>query len=398
MKVQILVKKGEMEFFCRPTSKMTELFVSPGRYIQEKGVIQNIGRFALPLGKRPLVLGDETVFAAVKDLCEESFNRVYLVPRFELFSGECCWEEIHRLVSLVRQTGTDVIVGTGGGKILDTAKAVAWHTDLPIMTVPTSAATCSAWSEISPVYSQDGLYIKTLSLGKNPDVTLVDPHIIARAPARFLSAGMGDSLAKWYESRVSTERIEKDPSTEIALTLAEMARERIFHYGPKAKQDVDRDLCSQQVEEIIQVNILVTGLIGGLGGDKCRSAAAHAINYGTRVLEPTRRCLHGEIVSFGILAQLIMEKEGATPERKEMIEQEMEKLMLLYSKLGLPLTLRDIGLSHLDSQQLRMATEAICREGSAIHRLPFSVDEEMVYEALLETDRRGREFKRVYSS
>ncbi|MCK4590254.1 MAG: iron-containing alcohol dehydrogenase, partial [Candidatus Latescibacteria bacterium] len=114
---------------------MTKLFVSPGRYIQEKGVIQHIGRFTLPLGQRPFVLGDETVFSAVRDSCVESFGEVRLVPRFELFGGECCWEEIHRLVSLVRQAGVDVIVGTGGGKALDTAKTVAWHTGLPIMTV-----------------------------------------------------------------------------------------------------------------------------------------------------------------------------------------------------------------------------------------------------------------------
>ncbi len=385
-----------MKFSCKPTSEMTELFVSPGRYIQKKGIIQYIGRFTLPLGQRPLVLGDETVFAAIKDLCEESFNQVRLVPRFELFAGECCWEEIHRLVSLVRQTGTDVIVGTGGGKVLDTAKAVAWHTDLPIMTVPTSAATCAAWSEISPVYTPEGCYIKTLELGKNPDVALVDSEIIAQAPARLLCAGMGDSLAKWYESRVSTQRIEKDPPTEIALSLAEMAREKIFHCGPKAKQDIDRNLCSQQVEEIIQVNILVTGLIGGLGGDKCRSAAAHAINYGIRVLEPTRPFLHGEIVSFGIVAQLIMERENASPSQKETTEQEIKRLMRLYSLLGLPLTLSGIGLSDFDPQQLKAATRVICKKDSSVHRLPFPVDEEMVYDALLETDRRGREFRGVH--
>ena len=377
---------------------MTKLFVSPGRYIQEKGVIQHIGRFTLPLGQRPFVLGDETVFSAVRDSCVESFGEVRLVPRFELFGGECCWEEIHRLVSLVRQAGVDVIVGTGGGKALDTAKTVAWHTGLPIMTVPTSAATCSAWSEIAPVYTPEGVYIKTLSLSKNPDVTLVDPKIIAQAPARLLCVGMGDSLAKWYESRVSTQNIEIDPPTEIALSLAEMAREKIFRYGLKAKQDADRNLCSQQLEEITYNNILITGLIGGLGGDKCRSAAAHAINYGIRVLEPTRRFLHGEIVSFGIVVQLIMERENASPDQKEIIDQEIEKLMNLYSDLELPLSLSEIGLSDFDSQQLKAATRKICKKGSSIHRLPFPVSEEMVYDALLETNRQGGEFKRLNSA
>jgi glycerol dehydrogenase len=377
---------------------MTELFVSPGCYIQEKGVIQHIGRFALPLGQRPFVLGDETVLSAVKGACVKSFSQVHLIPRFELFGGECCWEEIHRLVSLVREAKVDVIVGTGGGKALDTAKTVAWHTGLPIVTVPTSAATCSAWSNISPVYTPDGLYIKTLNLDKNPDVALVDSEIIAQAPVRLLCAGMGDSLAKWYEAGVSTQKIEIDSPTEIALSLAEMTREKIFRHGLKAKEDADRNLCSQQLEEITYNNILITGLIGGLGGEKCRSAAAHAINYGIRVLEPARHSLHGEIVSFGIVVQLIMERKNASSDQKEMIDQEIEKLMKLYSDLELPLTLSEIGLSDFDSQQLKVATRKICKKGSSIHRLPFPVNEEMVYDALLETDKRGKEFKRMHSN
>lgn len=55
----------------------------------------------------------------------------------EEFAGECSKQEIDRIVDIVNQEGLNVIIGIGGGKALDTAKAVAHYAKLPVVIVPT---------------------------------------------------------------------------------------------------------------------------------------------------------------------------------------------------------------------------------------------------------------------
>ena len=362
---------------------MIDLFLAPGRYIQERGVANRLGEFVLSFGRKPLVLADRTVYAEVGEALSDSLGKENLVPTFEQFQGECSAEEIKRITNLLKKERIDVVIGCGGGKAMDTAKAAAYNADLPIITLPTSAATCSAWSFIAPVYTEEGVYLKTLDLKRSPNLALVDPEIIVRAPVRLLSAGMGDALAKWYEARVATEGREKDFTTQLALDLAQKSHDLVKELGPRAKQDGEQKKCSREVEEIIEVNILLTGLVSGLGKGRCRSLAAHALNYGMTHLKETRGALHGERVAFGVIMQLILERRD---------DNEIEKLLLLYSALDLPLTLKELGLSTNHGKLTRLVKQT-CEKESHIHYLPFPINESMVEEALLKADEWGRKIE-----
>ena len=66
---------------------------------------------------------------------------------YEYFNRECSKTEINRLVAVMNEKGCDVVIGIGGGKILDTAKAVAYYKEVPVLICPTIASTdapCSA--------------------------------------------------------------------------------------------------------------------------------------------------------------------------------------------------------------------------------------------------------------
>ena len=362
---------------------MINLFLAPGRYIQEKGVVARAGEFVLSFGRRPLVLADRVVYSEVGEVLSDSLGRENLVSTFEQFQGECSLKEIERITNLLKKNKIDVVIGCGGGKAIDTAKVAAYNAGLPLMTFPTSAATCAGWSFIAPLYTEEGVYLKTLDLKRSPDLALVDPEIIARGPLRLLSAGMGDTLAKWYEARSVTEGRKKDFTTQLALDLAKKSCNLVKEIGPKAKQDVERKCCTREVEEIIEVNILLTGLISGLGKGRCRSLAAHALNYGMTHLKETRGALHGERVAFGVIMQLILEGRD---------ENEIERLFPLYSALGLPLTLKGLGLSTNGKKLSRLVKETSKKE-SHIHNLPFPINESMVKEALLKADEWGRKIE-----
>jgi glycerol dehydrogenase len=361
---------------------MTDIFLAPRRYIQREGVLEEAGNFLKNFGTRPLVLGDELVFSIIRPVLENRLAQAGLASSFVLFGGECSPGEVIRLEEIALGRNTDLVIGTGGGKALDTSRLLADRLKVPLIAIPTSAATCSAASSVAVIYEK-GVRQATVN-GKAADLVLVDSTVLSRAPSRLLAAGMGDSLAKWYEGKpIYDLSTGHDLATQTAMAISTQIREIILAWGRGAKQDVDEGRNSAAVEKIVEANILITGIISGLGGSKLRVALAHAFLFGMTVLPQMHRNLHGETVSYGIVVQLCMEKN----------ERELAILLPFFSSLGLPLTSKELGMDNAEDPRFWEGLRRTCAPGSAVHSLPFPVDEQKVYRAMLEADERAREFK-----
>jgi glycerol dehydrogenase len=255
---------------------------------------------------------------------------------------------------------------------------VAEQLKLPLITIPTSAATCSAASAVAVVYEK-GVRQATVS-GKGADLVLVDSTILSQAPIRLLASGMGDALAKWYEGKPCYDQMkEPDSATQGALSLSTQTKETILSMGLRAKEDVVAKKNSYAVEKVVEANILLTGVIGGLGGSKFRVAVPHALLYGLTVLPQVHQNLHGEMVSFGIIVQLCLEKN----------EKELQVLLPFFSQLGLPITLKSLGLTNVEDPLFWEGLKRTCAKGSSVHNLPFPVDERKLYHAMMEADERA---------
>lgn len=116
-------------------------------------------------------------------------------------------------------------------------------------------------------------------------MVIVDTTIVARAPARFLVAGIGDALSTFYEASASIRSNAIAMSggyvTKSAAALARLCLDTLFEDGVQAMEAVQCGVCTRAVENIIEGNIFLSGV----GFESCGLAAAHAIHNGLTTLE-----------------------------------------------------------------------------------------------------------------
>ena len=94
--------------------------------------------------------------------------------------------------------------------MLDTARAAAADLGLPVVNCPTIASSDAPCSALSVIYTDEGVFQEYRFYRKNPDLVLVDTEVIAQAPPRLLSAGMGDALATWFEAQDLRRRLGEE--------------------------------------------------------------------------------------------------------------------------------------------------------------------------------------------
>ena len=363
---------------------MKKVFQSPGKYIQGKGELSKLGEYISVYSNKAVLIIDGFIFDNYEEQIRQSCKIENLNIKYERFTGECSKVEIDRIINASNDMKDIVIVGIGGGKTLDTAKAVAYYTQSPVIIVPTMASTDAPCSALSVIYTQKGEFSEYLFLKSNPDMVIMDTDIIKNAPSRFLASGMGDALATYFEARATansnSNSIAGGKATKTAIALAKLCYETLLEDGYKAKQAVENHVCTKAVENIIEANTLLSGVGFESGG----LAAAHAIHNGLTAIEQTHKYFHGEKVAFGTLVQLVLENESM---------EEINKVLEFCESVGLPITLSDIGISEIKEEEIMNVAKLSCDVNETIHNMPFEVDCEQVYAAILAADSLGKNFK-----
>jgi glycerol dehydrogenase len=289
--------------------------------------------------------------------------------------------EILRIRQAAEANAIKVIIGAGGGKALDAARATAAELGLPFVSCPTLASTDAPCSAVSVVYTDSGVVEEIRLLPSNPVLVLVDTQVILHAPPRLLVSGMGDALATWFEARAcaasNAKNLRGGITTRSALALAELCYRTLLEYGAGAVEAAQMRTATPAFERVVEANTLLSGL----GFESSGLAAAHSIHNGLTVAPQTRSFYHGEKVAFGTLAQLALEN---TP------MQEIEEVLGFCTQIGLPVTLAQIGLQELSRDMLGKIALRATQPGESIHNEPFSVSSSQVADAVLTADQLGR--------
>lgn len=373
---------------------MRKAFICPSKYVQGENELLNLGYFVKTMGQSALLIAHPDDVARVKAQLEKTSETFGVVFVESQFGGECSREEVARLQALAKEKACDCTIGLGGGKAIDTAKCVAEGEALII--VPTIAATDAPTSHSAVLYTAEGAFDDYAYYKQNPSVVLVDTTIIANAPTRFLVSGMGDALSTYFEARATRQSRSNVNAglpcgareglcapaigTNTAFALATLCYQTLLSDGLLAKQASDENQVTEALENIVEANILLSGLgfeSGGLAG-------AHAIHNGLTLLEGTHHYYHGEKVAFGTLAQLALENAAT---------EEIEEVLGFCVQVGLPITLSDIGVTEISDEELLAVAEKACAKDESIHAMPFEITAEKVAAAIKEADRLGQAYK-----
>lgn len=349
------------------------LNVAPAQVIRGSQALTQAKEAIARLGSRPLVVGgDRTLGIAQKRLQQVDEQQVAQAD----YGSDCSEAGLATLRQAACAHQADLIIGIGGGKALDTAKLLAHHQRLPVVTIPTSAATCAAWTALSNVYSDEGAFLYDVSLDRCPDLLILDYSLIQTAGQRTLVAGIGDAIAKWYEASVSSGQSEQTLII-AAVQQARVLRDILFQKSAAALKEPG----SAVWQEVVDATVLLAGVIGGLGGAQCRTVAAHAVHNGLTHL-PIHSSLHGERVAYGILVQLRLEE---LVQGNALAATARQQLLKFYAEIGLPQRLSDLGLGNITLGELQQAAVIACADNSDIHRLPFRVVPEQLMAAMVST-------------
>ncbi|MDR0512597.1 MAG: glycerol dehydrogenase [Treponema sp.] len=355
------------------------VIIAPGKYVQGPGEIGNLASYYKLLGeKKAFLVVSPSNLKNNKAKITGSFDAEGIKYEAVQFGGECSKNEVSRLNGLLGDS--DVVIGIGGGKVIDTAKAVAHYAKLPVIVVPSIASTDAPCSALTVLYKDNGEFDEYLILNANPNCVVVDTSIIIAAPARLLVAGMGDALATYFEARAA--HIAQKPAmagglTSLsALALARLAYDTLLSDGLKAKLAMDAGTLSAAVENIIEANTFLSGIGFESGG----LAAAHAVHNGLTVLHETHDFYHGEKVAFGTITQLVLENTCF---------DELMKVINFCKVVGLPTKLSQLGIKEVTVEKLMPAAAAACAPGETIHNMPFAVTPEAVCSAMIVADKLG---------
>ncbi|MGL5883494.1 iron-containing alcohol dehydrogenase family protein [Synechococcus elongatus] len=359
------------------TAQRSPILLAPAQVLRGWGALSEAGSAIARVGQRPLVVGGDRARALVQDSLTAIASEQSLTLGWGSSLPDCSEAVLARLQQAATEHQADCILGVGGGKALDTAKLLGHQLSLPVITVPTSAATCAAWTALANVYTDAGAWLYDVGLDRCPELLILDFELIAQAPPRTLAAGIGDAIAKWYEASVSSGH-RQETLVVAAVQQARVLRDLLFQKSAAAIAEPG----GEQWYEVVEATVLLAGVIGGLGGAQCRTVAAHAVHNGLTHLPACHDWLHGEKVAFGILVQLRLEElQGTNP----LAATARQQLLSFYADLGLPRQWSDMGLASVSLADLQQAAILACAPESDIHHLPFAVDPDQLLAAMVST-------------
>lgn len=341
----------------------------PDRYVNIEGEARKLDEYLQQYRNPAIITGERswqayTTYAGTPE------------PRYPVFhyDGSATLRNARQLAKQIE--GADAVVAIGAGKLSDTVKNVAELLHCSIVMVPTMAATCAAYSALSVNYDEEHRYMSAPMHASNSDILIVDPKLIATSPLEYFIGGIGDTLAKWYESAPTFARCgQLNAFDRLARQSASIIRSIIIDESKEAVSSLQTGSINEHVNNVIDVIIGLGGTVGGFGGVRARASGAHAIHDALTLLPESSPVVHGAKVAYGIIVQLLVEDKTA----------EAAELLPFYESIGLPHSFSGMGMKP-SSEKWRIVAEAAADPSTSFHRAVPDITSQRILNAMRQAE------------
>ncbi len=353
-------------------------------YKQGSNLVDSLGEHVRLFGTKAFIVADQFIRDSYGKKLADALNKESIETVFVDFSGQTAPSELERLRQISQENACDFVIGFGGGKAQDAAKVVKKEQGIPVVIIPTIASNDAATSRLAITYTEDGKFLGPILLPTNPDAIIVDTSIIINAPVRFFIAGISDALATYFEAfqcnSSGVKNFFNGRQTETAFALAEKCFQLISENAEQAVAAVKNKELTDSVERVIEANVLLSGL----GFEGCGVAAAHAISQGFTLIPQLHGNLHGEEVAVGLLSQFVLEERDETF---------LQSMFDFYRRIGIPNSLRSLGLLEPSNEHYQIIAQFACRDNSRIFNMDKEITIPLVIDALKKTEYLAQEYK-----
>jgi glycerol dehydrogenase len=354
----------------------------PGKYIQGAGAVEKV--YEIVAGHTAVMVCDDFVWNLVgKTLTEKAGEKDAQIFRTR-FQGETTQKEQDAVTDLCKTQNASFIIGIGGGKAMDTARAGSHFTGIPLIIIPTTASTDAPCSSLTGLYSEQHEHLMTIRTGKNPNFVIVDSSIIINAPRQSFVHGMGDAIATYFEAdavlRSGKNNGHGGRPLRMGTALCKLCLDTELEYGREALAAFDTREITPAFEAVLEANTLLSGVGFESGG----LAAAHGL-HGAMTGDPGfAPAPHGAKVAFCTMVQLIMETAKGI-DRVDYINTLIE----FYEDVGLPYCAADFGPAGTDAELAarfeKMAEKALGNPRNHIHNMPFAMTADLLVASMMKT-------------
>ena len=323
-------------------------------------------------GRRALALGDVAGLDAAASVFE-SLEDCRIAVQGRTFDGECTDAAIASVAHEAR--GFDAVIGIGGGKAIDTAKAAAVAAMIPCVTIPTSPATCAAYTPLSIIHDTRGGYLESRRLPTPVAAMILDPELMIHAPTRLLSAGCVDALARSWDTLLAART--GVPFSMAALSLAACRQIWDETLRPRSAQAIEDNLAgavTPAFTAVVEACITGAGLAGQLGARFFGRSFSHALGYALAGFVDNAAVLHGEAVGLGVLLQCALDAESTVS---------LPDMAAYFHSLGAPTRLADLGFERLTGPTGRSLAAAAFDLLDLDAAVPFPVTADEIHRGLL---------------
>jgi len=330
-----------------------------------------------PYGTKAVVIGGQKAMEKTKDyLLEATKDSSVKIVDFVWSKGEAAYEYAEEIEQLDTVKNADMIFCVGGGKAIDLAKLIADHLKKPYFTFPTIASTCACISALGIYYHTSHVFRDFFRVERPPVHVFISTKVIAEAPEVYLWAGIGDGMSKETEVQFSARGREEE------LTISEAAgvgmslccTKPLLDYGIAAMQDCKLNRPSEAIEKVALDIFVNTGMVSNMvDSHKYNTNLAHALfNSMTMLHQVEERHLHGEVVSYGTLVLLTLDKQY----------EKLDQFYDFYKGMKLPTKLADIEVT-VDELDPVLA-EAVKKYD--LDYTPYDITPEMIKAAIIELE------------